>query len=245
MPRHESSRYKLSHGWLRGEDWWGDPVSDNFLQIDMLLHPYVISMTETTPPISGLAVGDMYLVPADALLDWSGHTNELAVYDGVKWIFCAPTRGVRARLDNPASWIWFNGDAWLDESRNSTDDPDPALQGTKVDVAVFVSFEAEPGEMILAYTPPEAMTLPDGAAGSVGRCETPPNGIIRFSVKRNGAVVGTIAFVSTGVKAEFTVAGNKVFAKGDFLSVHVPDNPPAGFHNYAMTLRLIMQNSGG
>jgi hypothetical protein len=243
MPRHDSSRLKLSYGWLRGEDWWGDPVSTNFLQIDILLHPYVISMTETTPPNTDMAVGDMYLIPLNAVGDWVGHENDLAVYDGAKWLFCEPTRGVRARLENPASWIWFNGELWLDESQNGINDPQP--EGTKVDVAVFVSFEAEPGEMILGYTISGAMIFPDGATGSVGRCEAPPSGDISFIVKRNGAAIGIIQFTSNSVLAKFSIVGNKTLAQGDLLSVHVPSNPPEGFHNYAMTLRLILQNTGG
>lgn len=248
MPRHDSSRLKLSYGWLRGEDFWGDPVSNNFRQIDILLHPYVISMTETTPPINGLTIGDMYLVPVGAVLDWEGHENELAVYggddmfayNGAKWAFCKPTRGVRARLSNPGSWIWFDGDEWFDESQDGVTPPAP--QGTRYDIAMSVGYEAEPSEVLLVFAVPEAMTLPGGAAGSSARCAVAPLGIMRLAVKRNGADVGTIAFAPNSVKGEFTVVGNKAFAAGDLLTIHMPDSPPSGFQNYSVTLRLLLQN---
>jgi len=249
MPRHESSRLKFSYGWLRGEDWWGDPVSANFLMIDMLLNPYIISMTETTPPINGLAVGDMYIVPVGAVQDWADHVGELAVHtggldpSGRRWVFCKPTRGVRARLANPSQWIWWNGVAWVDESHG--EGPPPAPQGTRYDIAMSVGYEAEPEEVLLAFAVPEPMTLPDGAAGSAARGMAPPLGIMRLAVKRNGSDVGTIAFAPNSVKGEFSVAGNKLFAAGDLLTIHMPTTPPPGFQNYSVVLRLLLQNKGG
>lgn len=247
MPRHESVRHKLSHGWLRGEDYWGDPVSDNFTKIDMLMHPCVKSMTETTPPVNGLTIGDMYLVPVDAILAWEGHENDLAVFvdSGSEsgWIFCKPQRGVRVRLDNPDSWMWFNGEGWYDESQNGIDAPAP--QGTRYDVTVSVSYEAEPGEVLLVMPMPEAMTLPTGAVGSVGRSMGAPIGILRLVLKRNGSEIGTIVFAPNSVVAQFNVVGNKVFAAGDLLTLHMSETPPSGFQNYAVTMRLHLQQNGG
>lgn len=239
MPRQESSRYKLSHGWLRGEDWWGDPVSANFLAIDMLLHPYIMSMTETVPPVNGLTVGDMYLVPADAVLAWSGHTNDLAVYDGAKWIFCTPTRGVRARLANPSSWIWWNGEFWVDESQGEGAPPAPI--GTRYDVVLSVSFEAEPLEYLAVFAVPEAMTLPLDAIGSAARCVTPPIGLMTLQILRNGAVVGRILFGPTSVNGTVEVTANADYAAGDLFAIRVPENPPDGFENYGATVRLLLK----
>lgn len=241
MPRQETSRLKLSHGWLRGEDWWGDPVSDNFVTIDMLLNPYVLSMTEPNPP-GAVAVGDMYIVPVGGADDWAGHDGDLSVRSPDEWIFATPTKGVRARLNDPAGWIWFNGEVWIPEDQDT--DVAPPVLGTRYDIALSVGYEVEPLEMLLAFTVPEAMTLPNAAAGSVGRAMSSPLGIMRLAIKRNGVDVGTISFIPATVRAEFTVIGDKVFAKGDLLSIHVPESPPAGFQNYSATLRLLL-NSGG
>lgn len=244
MPRHETSRLKLSHGWLRGEDWWGDPVSGNFVKLDMLINPFIISMTEIAPPLNGVTVGDMYVVGSGATLDWAGHDGDLAVRSPDGWLFATPTPGARARLANPAGWIWYSEEgAWLGEDQDSATGPAPI--GTRYDVSVFVGYEAEPTEVILAVAIPEPMRLPNSAPGSVGRSMISPMGILRLAIKRNGADVGTISFVPNSVKAEFAVVGDKVFATGDLLSVHLPANPPSGFENYGATLRMLLQNNGG
>lgn len=237
MPRHESSRLKLSFGWLRGEDWWGDPVSDNFTRLDMLVNPYVLSMTEPEPP-SLLTIGDMYIVPIGGTGVWNGHDNDLAVVTEDGWLYCTPTKGVRARLNDPEGWIWFNDLTWIPEDQNGNVDPSPL--GTRYDVAVFVGYEAEPREVVMAFTVPQSMTLPNGAPGSVGRGISEPTGIMRLAVKRNGTDVGTITFAPGSVIATITVVGDKAFAAGNLLTVHVPDDPPPGFQNYSATLRLLL-----
>lgn len=241
MPRQLTSRLGLSYGWLRGEDWWGDPVSDNFVKLDVLLNPYVLSMTAPTPPESS-AVGDMYIVPVGGTGVWLGRDNSLAVLTAKGWLFASPTKGVRARLHSPGGWIWWTGTTWRDEG--SSDEEQPALLGTRYDIAVFVGYEAEAREVILAFTVPEAMTLPNLAMGSVGRAAGSPLSIHRLTIKRNGVDIGTISFIPGSVNATFSVVNNKPFSKGDLLTVELPDLPSTGFTNYSATLRLLLPTGG-
>lgn len=243
MARLETSRLKLSHGWFRGEDWWGDPVSRNFVLIDMLMNPVIVSMTESEPPQNGVTVGDMYIIAPGATDAWLDHDGDLAVRGKTGWIFATPTEGVRARLKNPAGWIWFNGTTWVGEDQETDDGPAPL--GTRYDISVSVGYEAVPGEVLLAFTFPEAMTLPNAAPGSAGRALNPPPGVMRLPVKRNGTDVAAITFVPNDVRAEIAVVGDKVFAAGDLLTVHVPNAPPAGFEAYSATLRFLLQTNGG
>jgi hypothetical protein len=241
MPRHESSRLKLSYGWLRGEDWWGDPVSTNFVRIDMLLNPVIISMSEGAPPQTTFTVGDMYIVADGAYGDWATHDGDLAVMSPDGWIFATPTEGVRARLKNPESWIWFNGDEWVDESQNSGTDPVPL--GSRYDVAVSVSFEPEPEEYLALLAVPESMTLPANAPESTARCVVPPLGIVRFEIRRNSTIVGYVTFTPLSVVGTVDVTTNVVYAAGDLFAIRVPDNPPAGFENYAATIRMLLNRN--
>lgn len=243
MPRQETSRFRFSQGWLRGEDWWGDPVSANFLLLDVMLGTVIESMTESAPPIGGATIGDMFIVADNASGDWLGREGQIAALTATGWRFVVPVDGVRARLNNPAGWIWFNGETWLREDQNS-DEPIPIL-GTRYDIALSVGYEAEAGETLLVFTIPEPMTLPATAAGSRGRAVTPPNGIIRLVVRRNGTDIGTITYAANSVFAIFTVMGDKAFATNDLLTIHMPDNPPPGFQNFGATLRMILQTNGG
>ena len=244
MPRQETSRFRFSQGWLRGEDYWGDPVSANFLLLDVMLGTVIESMTESAPPPSGnVVVGDMFIVADNATGAWEGREGQIAALTSTGWRFVVPVDGVRARLNSPPGWIWFNGTTWLREDQNS-DTPTPIL-GTRYDIAMSVGYEAEAGETLLVFTIPEPMTLPATAAGSWGRTVTPPNGIIRLAIRRNGSDVGTITFAANSSRAIFTVQGDKPFATGDLLTIHMPDNPPAGFANYGATLRLILATNGG
>lgn len=243
MPRQETARLKLSQGWLRGEDWWGDPVSANFILLDMLLNPVIESLTEVNPASVNASVGDMYIVGAGGVGAWLDRDAQLALRTVAGWIFALPTEGVRARLKNPASWIWYTGTEWLREDQDNNV-PAPLL-GTRYDIAMSVGYEPEAGETLLVFTVPETMTLPASAAGSWGRAVTPPNGILRLAIRRNGSDVGTITFAQNSVRAIFTVQGDKPFATGDLLTVHMPDSPPPGFANYGATLRLILPTNGG
>lgn len=243
MPRLETSRLKLSYGWLRGEDWWGDPVSANFIMIDMLLNPVIQSLTEVNPASISAPVGSMYIVGVGGVGDWLDRDAQLALRTTTGWIFALPTRGVRARLNNPAGWIWYTGTEWLNENQ---DDSTPVpLIGTRYDISMSVGYEPEAGETLLVFTVPEPMTLPASAAGSWGRGLGSPNGILRLQMRRNGSDIGTITFAQNSVRAIFTVQGDKPFATGDLLTIHMPDNPPAGFANYGVTLRMILPTNGG
>lgn len=243
MPRQESSRLKLSHGWLRGEDWWGDPVSRNFVLIDMLLNPVIVSMSEGAPPQTGTKVGDMYIVAKGAFGDWATHDGALAVLSPKGWVFAMPTEGVRARLKNPEGWIWFNGTDWVGEDQTTGAEPVPL--GSRYDVAVSVSFEPEPEEYLVLLAVPEAMTLPAGAPESTARGLVPPIGLVRYPIYRNDSIVGRVTFSPSNVKGTVDVTQNVVYAAGDLFAIRVPDNPPAGFENYAMTIRMLLNRNGG
>ncbi len=244
MARHESARWKFSYGWLRGEDWWGDPVSDNFVKADMLLHPWVVSMAENTPPALN-TIGAMYIIGANAVADWEDHDNDLAVYTENGWVFCRPlVKGIRVGSDAPAGWYYWNGTEWVGEEQNTATPPE--ITGQYYDVAMWVGFEAEPLEDIGGLTIPEDMTLPNAALGSVGRAAQSPGVELVISVMRNFTEqVGTITFTPGSTIATFSVVGDKVFAAGSMISFQTPVTMPDSYRNYGATVRLVLNRTGG
>lgn len=238
MPEQKTHRSRLSQGWLRGEDFWGDPVSDNFIKTDLLLHPYVLSTTLTDAPLS--ALGDMHIVAPGATGEWINHDNELAILGDDGWVFFTPYKGVEVRTASPWGKLWWTGEIWQDVTIL---DPSAPLQGTRYDVNVSVGFEAEPRETLVVFPIPQPMTLPTGAAGSTARCVTPPTSPVVISIRRGATVntqVGTLTFADNSSFGTYNVPTNALFAKDDLLTFVMPDNPPIGFSNFGMLLRLLL-----
>lgn len=238
MPEHFSPRSRMSEGWLRGEDYWGDPVTRNFLKIDLLLHPFVLSMTQPVPPESN-NLGDQYIVAAGAGGVWTGHEKNIAMLTENGWIFFAPYPGIRIRLNNPKQWMFFDPDTnnW---QREDIGDSTVPLEGTRYDVAVSVGYEAEPRETLLTFTPPQAMVLHAGATMSRARCTTPPAIDLVISLRRNNAEVGTLRFNATQMVGVFSVPLDVTITDIDIFSMVMPDATPVGFMNYNTTLRFIL-----
>lgn len=243
MPLHRTGRFKLAQGWIRGEDWWGDPVTMNFKVQDALLHPHVISMTQPQPPLLN-AEGDCYIVPIGGTGAFSGMDGKFAYLDAAGWIFITPVRGVRIRCDNPDNWFWYAGDAdgWKPENWVPNG---PPLLGTRYDLVIWVGFEALPGDQIGGMVMPEAMTLPLNAVGSSARAIDWPGAVVTMAIRRNNAPIGTITFTPGSLTGSIDVAADQPFGAGDLISVVLPGDMPDGFENYAITLRLLLAAQGG
>lgn len=241
MPEHKTHRSRLSQGWLRGEDYWGSPVSDNFIKTDLLLHPYVLSTTLTEAP--AFKLGDMHIVAPGATGDWATHDNELAIIGEDGWTFFAPYVGVEVRTASPWGKLWWTGEIWQDVEIK---DPSVPLQGTRYDVSVSVGYEAEPRETLLVFPIPQAMTLPAGALGSTARCVTPPTTPVVISIRRGATPntqVGTLTFPDNSAFGIYDVAADTLFAKDDLLTFVMPDNPAIGFTHFGMVLRLLLSST--
>lgn len=248
MSRHESVRYKLSYGWLRGEDWWGDPVSDNFVRTDMLLHPWVKSMVEHAPP-EVFSIGDMFIVggiTGDATGDWENHETELAIATENGWVFCKPTKGVRIGSEAPAGWYFWKDDVdgWQPEENVFPVPPTP--EGSRYDVILSVGYEAEPLEIMPLFTAPQDMTWRDTAVDSVGRCMASPISTVDIAIFRNmtapgeGEQIGIVRFSPDSTQAGFIVAGDKAIPKGTMVVAQMPEDLPAGFSVFTATMRFTL-----
>lgn len=236
MTQHNTHRSRLAYGWVRGEDYWGDPLSDNMLKTDMLLHPFVISMSVTMPPTINTP-GDMYIVAPGGTSAWAGHDNHLAIMGELGWYFFTPYKGVTVRAASPGGRHWWNGEQWLPDA---IDTPGTPIEGTRYDISVSVGYEAEPRE-VLAFIPvPQAMTIPVDGTGSTAKCMLPPVLDTFLSIRRNGTEVGTITFSMSNITGTIQMPQSITFGLGDDLTIVMPDNPPAGFENYGVVLRMTL-----
>ena len=80
--------------------------------LDALVQPIVESRTLVTPPTSPLA-GEAYIVPAAATGAWSGHANEIAVFQSGAWLFYDPAAGWQAYVKADRTFCVFDAGAWV------------------------------------------------------------------------------------------------------------------------------------
>lgn len=236
MPRKDTPRFKLAYGWDRGEDWWGDPTSENRVMTDALLHPAPISNTLMEPPADAID-GDQYIVPVGATGAWEGQDNKLAMLVEGSWVFVAPVYGLRVRVRSVGMFLWWDGEKWEPEPLS----PIPSVeQGKAYDIAISVGYAPDPGEMLLILPIVQSMALPEGGAGSMATAAAPPIQDVRLEIRRNGVEVGGIIFRRSTFGGEFDIPGNVVFGPGDRLQVMCPLTLPANFQGFGAVLRLVL-----
>lgn len=238
MPRESTTRFDFGYGWLRGEDWWGDPMSDNMMMSDALLHPSVISMALASPPTFSNP-GEQYIVAQGAGGLWAGYDGALATRYEDRWRFVRPIKGVRIFVDELDGFYWYNGTNWVSENDGAAGvDPHAGLH---YDVLCSVGYPPEPLETVLIVIIPQAMTLPKNAVGSRGAANVVPRVAVQANVLRNGTVIGQVLFPSNDFSAVFTVPNQVLFAAGDRLTVQLTEVVPPDFQTFGITLRMVVQ----
>lgn len=235
MPRKIDPRLGFSYGWLRGEDFWGNPMSDNMLLSALLLHPAPLSMTQATPPAVPVA-GSQYVIPVGATGAWSGFANHLVAWVDGGWFSISPFVGLRVYVQDLAEFRWWDGSEWVEEFA----EPGPS-PGTIYDIAVSVPYVPAPGEVVLILPIVQAMTLLAGAPGSRAASQVPPVSNAILSIRRGSTEVGTITLPSSGTAGSFQVPANAVFAAGDRLRIVCPETLPSGFGEFGAVLRMSLQ----
>lgn len=125
MATRTDPKWGFKYGWADGQDSWGSDVNTNIENTIYLFEVDVIDKDLTTPPTLGAGdVGNKYIVPSGATGDWSGKTNELAIWwqdpdDGsAEWKFPLETIGATHEglkvwvADEDKIYIW-SGSAWV------------------------------------------------------------------------------------------------------------------------------------
>ena len=101
-------------------------VNEAYRLLDFLLHP-VVEGESNVPPASPIE-GEAWLVTATAQDDWLGHEDDIAAYIGARWLFAAPTAGMRVHSMATNQFKVFNGN-W-----QSPSEPSAPSGGATIDV---------------------------------------------------------------------------------------------------------------
>ncbi|WP_210879996.1 DUF2793 domain-containing protein [Roseovarius autotrophicus] len=98
-----------------GQRNWGTSVSEDLRALSVLVQARALSRSTALPGIG--SVGDVYIVPADALIN----ANALALWDGEPlsegWAFLTPQEGWQVWVADEGQHVRFTGGAWVEVPR--------------------------------------------------------------------------------------------------------------------------------
>ncbi|WP_447760264.1 DUF2793 domain-containing protein [Sphingopyxis panaciterrae] len=81
--------------------------------IDALIHAAIEAGPQTEPPVEP-GDGGCWLVGADAIDDWAGKEDMLAIRTAGGWRFVAPRTGMRVARLADGKWLRFDGTGWVE-----------------------------------------------------------------------------------------------------------------------------------
>lgn len=125
----------------------------------------------------------------------------------------------------------MSGDATLDAAGVLT------LSVKPFDVYAFYPGVPAANALVLKMIAGRAASIPDDFAGSYADAEVAATASTVFTVKKNGASVGTITFAIGATTGAFVTTGGTVaLAAGDKLTIHAPATPDATLADISVTL---------
>lgn len=85
--------------------------NEALMRLDMLVQLAVLSADQPAPP-SQPGLGERHIVGAGASGDWAGHAREIALWDGMIWLFVPASPGWRADVLPTGQSLRFDGTDW-------------------------------------------------------------------------------------------------------------------------------------
>ncbi len=157
--------------------------------LDAIVQLAVKGRDLSSPPVLP-ANGDRYIVASNALGDWSGKENQIAVFQDNAWIFYVPNEGWLAWLADEGKLLAFDGASWSEVSGSGNSLP---LVGVNT----------------MASLPDRLSVKSDGVLLSHDDV-TPGNGDMRAKLNKNAAGNTASLLFQTGFsgRAEFGLTGD-------------------------------------
>jgi hypothetical protein len=207
--------------WTLGSNGYKDDMDTNFLNMSVLVQPYVLSSVATLPGTP--TDGDIHRMTGGA------NDLDLAVRDNGAWVYLTPYEGFLVYDRTADEYLTFNGVAWASL----------IVGGSSQPYDVRTAFTATPGdgEEIDAMFLAREVTFPADFAGSVGGVGTNPTAGYVVTVKDDGTTIGTITVATGGGLTFATVGGTaQVVAVGSRLSFESQATADASVENGTFTL---------
>jgi hypothetical protein len=200
--------------------------------LDALVQATAIDKDSGTPPGSP-ADGDTYIVgtTSSASGDWDGYDDYIAYYKNTAWLFVAPIEGMRVYLvDESAEYVYLGSAGWTAV--------EAVVGANSYDVAISKNGKPNASEVLLRLKFTRSVQFSDDFSGSYAFSEVAANASSVFSIKKNGAEVGTITFAASGTTGTFATSGGSVsFAAGDILKIVAPGSQDSTLADIGITLK--------
>lgn len=100
---------------------------------------------------------------------------------------------------------------------------------TEFDISFFVPGVPAENNTVITYIAVRDFFLPEDLEGSFAYAGTAPEGVVVFTIQKNGTAIGSITFDFAATSATFTFASDVSFTAGDRLSIL----SPVGLQNLA------------
>lgn len=108
--------------------------------------------------------------------------------------------------------------------------------GGLYDIGLFIPGQPAASAMVFQFVVSRAISFPVNLAGSLAKAGTAATSAAAFTLRRNGANIGTIDFAAGSATATFTLAGGAAFAAGDVLEILAPSPQDATLADVSITL---------
>jgi len=201
--------------------------------LDALVQATALDKDLSSPPGSP-SDGDTYVLgsatPASGA--WSGHDGEIAYYKSSSWIFLVPEEGWRVSVLDESADYRYDGVDWLAVGT--------VVSVNSYDVGCSKAGKPSASELLLRLPMVRSVEFADDFAGSEAASGTAAAATSVFTIKKNGASVGTFTFAPAGSTATFATSGGAVsLTAGDVLSVIAPGSQDASLADFGFVLRGI------
>lgn len=90
---------------------------------------------------------------------------------------------------------------------------------------------------VVRFSVVRAFTLPEDLTGSIAESQSPATASTTFTIKKNGASIGTIVWDAGETEGVFTFAAEVDFAADDLLQVTGPGSADASLADVSITLK--------
>lgn len=192
--------------WGEGFDGWGDDNDANLRLLSALVQASAISKVAATP--GAPANGDVYLFSAAH----PTQAGKVAIRDNGAWVYITPVAG----------WLVYNRAIGAYE-RYTGADWSPFM--TEFVVSDFRPTVNSASQVVFRHQFVREVSLPVALTGSKFAAITAATASAVYTIRKNGASIGTLTWAAAGTVPAVAFAAGVSFVSGDFLDVIGPASP--------------------